>query len=727
VSDQPTDIEYAQLDWDEDGQPQSRAFGDVYFSRANGLEETRHVFLKHNQLAERFAQLSLKSSLSPESPLFCIGETGFGSGLNFLAAWQLWNQTAAKQAYLHFISTEKYPLSKTDLTRALALWPELGELAQALVEQYPVFIGKGFHRLIFAEGRVTLTLIIDDAAQGFAQLLASPHPYFAHSSAKVDAWFLDGFAPAKNPQMWSPELFSAIGWLSHSGTTAATFSAAGIVKQGLHSAGFTVHKVPGFGRKREMVSAVFNTPPDASPVTSTAATESAESESAPAAKIFPRHTYTTPWALVRNSERPASRTAAVIGGGLAGCHTARALALRGWRVTLIERHAELAQGASGNPQGVLYAKLSPKQEPLAAFNLASLQFALRHYAAYWSPNANRNHTESTATSATEQTIGTACGVLQLAHTAAEQSLQEQLRATFSNAETLVRFVSKEEASKIAGITLPYSGLYFPSAGWLNPIRLCAALVDHPNIQIQYQRSALNLLKNGDYWQVHTEAQQLIEAAVVVVANATDAVQFEQTQHLPLKAIRGQVSYLPATAMSRELQTVICSEGYIAPASSMQGGKLQHCTGATFNLKDNEAALRTSDHQTNLANLHEHLPVLACGWSELKPDVLEGRVAFRCATTDYLPVVGPAPVLEDFLADYAALRKDARSFIPQAGSYWTGLYVNLGHGSRGLAYTPLCAELLAAQICNEPLPLARDLVHALHPARFIIRNLQRNRC
>lgn len=699
MSDQPTHIEHAQLDWDDEGQPLSRAFGDVYFSRANGLEETRHVFLKHNQLAERFA----------ESPLFCIGETGFGSGLNFLAAWQLWNQTAAQTARLHFVSTEKYPLSKIDLTRALALWPELADLAQALIEQYPVFTGKGFHRLMFAGGRVTLTLIIDDAAQGFAQLLASQHPDFARSGTQIDAWFLDGFAPAKNPQMWSPELFNALGWLSHQGTTAATFSAAGIVKQGLRSAGFEVRKVPGFGRKREMVSATFHAIPN---------TQISDEEPTPHTNTFPRHAYTTPWALVRNREQPANQTAIVIGGGLAGCHTARALAQRGWQVTLIERQAALAQGASGNPQGVLYAKLSPKQEPLAAFNLASLQFAIRHYADFWSPR------EDSSIDATR--IGTACGVLQLAHTAAEQALHEQLRPIFGDAEPLVRFVSQDEASQLAGVAVDYSGLYFPQAGWLNPARLCAALVDHPNIRIEYQATAAHLIKGDTGWQVHTQEHEVARAAVVIVANARDTLQFAQTHHLPLKAIRGQVSYLPATLTSQMLKTVICSEGYIAPACRIDEGSLAHCTGATFNLKDTETTLRARDHQTNLLHLREYLPALAKDWGALNAEALMGRVAFRCATTDYLPVVGPAPMLENFLQDYAPLRKDARAFVPVAGHYWPGLYVNLGHGSRGLAYTPLCAELLAAHICEEPLPLARDLVQALQPARFIIRNLQRNR-
>lgn len=206
-------FQLAELRWDDEGQPLSNAFGDVYFSRADGLAETRHVFLQHNQLHERWQQLQPWQT-------FVIGETGFGSGLNFLAAWQLWQQIAPSEAQLHFVSVEKFPLRKEDLARALALWPELHTQAQALIDAYPNMVGTSFHRLNFMEGRVRLTLIIDDAARGFAQLLASNQPQLAQVGAKVDAWFLDGFAPAKNPQMWSPALFSALSKLSHTGTSA---------------------------------------------------------------------------------------------------------------------------------------------------------------------------------------------------------------------------------------------------------------------------------------------------------------------------------------------------------------------------------------------------------------------------------------------------------------------------------------------------------------------------
>lgn len=676
----PDQVHYAQLDWDDAGQPLSKVFGDVYFSRANGLEETRHVFLQHNQLAARWAQLE-------SGDTFVIAETGFGSGLNFLAAWQLWLATAPTGAQLHFVSVEKYPLHKRDLQRALALWPELGEFTAQLIEAYPVFIGTGFHRLCFMEGRIKLTLIIEDAAQGLAQLLATPHPAFASHCAQVDAWFLDGFAPAKNPHMWSDELFTRIRQLSRTGTTAATFSAAAIVKQGLTLAGFSIQKVPGFGRKREMVKACMEHPP---------IIDHQHSQQARSYSPYP-----VPWTIDAAASIAAEKQAVVIGGGLAGCTSARALAERGWKITLVERHPELAQAASGNPQGVLYAKLSPKNEAQAEFNLHALLFAQQFYRSRW------------------PLIGEQCGVLQLAHCESEQQLHALLREKFSAADELVQFVDAAQATAIAGVTLNQGALYFPNAGWINPRKLCNSLTDHPAIHVTTDFTVLEIDRLGDDWQINGNPG--LRAPVVIIANASDAKSFAITQHLPIKSIRGQITYLPATAASSALKTLVCSEGYIGPA--VDG---LHCTGATFNLKEETRELRVQDHSTNLANLRTPLPQLLAEWEGLAVENLQGRVAFRCTLPDYLPLVGALPIEKTMEQDFAPLRKNARAAIHKTGSYHKGLFINIGHGSRGLAYTPLCAELLAAHINQEILPLPRELANALNPARFLIRDLIKNK-
>lgn len=217
----------------KDGQPWSARFDDRYFSADSGIDETRHVFLQGNRLAERFAALA-------DRQRFCIGETGFGTGLNFLCAWQLFEQAAPAGAALTFHGVEAHPLDTGTLRTALALWPSLQAQAQALCAAWPGE-APGRHRLDF--GRVQLQLDLDDVAAALPR-------WAAHS---IDAWFLDGFAPATNPAMWSEPVLAEVARTARPGATLATYTSAGWVRRGLQRAGFQVRRVPGFGSKREML------------------------------------------------------------------------------------------------------------------------------------------------------------------------------------------------------------------------------------------------------------------------------------------------------------------------------------------------------------------------------------------------------------------------------------------------------------------------------------------
>jgi len=209
---------------------------------------------------------------------------------------------------------------------------------------------------------------------------------------------------------------------------------------------------------------------------------------------------------------------------------------------------------------------------------------------------------------------------------------------------------------------------------------------------------------------------------VIIANAHDALRFENSAFLPLKRIRGQVSHIPASE-TESLNTVICGNAYVSPA--LNG---QFHIGATFNLDTDTSELRAEDHQRNIEQISELVPELAeqQQWSQLDSNDLKGRVGFRCTSPDYLPLIGPLPNREQFLTQYARLRKDATSRFYTAGSYQPGLYLNTGHGSKGLVSCPLASELLASQICNETLPIERVFVDALNPCRFLIRDLIRNK-
>ncbi|MGQ9427537.1 bifunctional tRNA (5-methylaminomethyl-2-thiouridine)(34)-methyltransferase MnmD/FAD-dependent 5-carboxymethylaminomethyl-2-thiouridine(34) oxidoreductase MnmC [Gilvimarinus sp. F26214L] len=679
----------AELDWSDDGQPVSTQHDDVYFSRHNGLEETRYVFLQQNRLQERWQE-------EPSRSTFFIGETGFGSGLNFLAAWQLWEQCAPPDRQLHFVSVENQPLLRRDLARALAMWPELAQYRTRLLELYPERLLTGFHPFSFSGGRVKLTLIVADAANGLQQLLASDHPLHRKPFHRgMDAWFLDGFAPARNPRMWTPELFEALASLSHSETSLATFTAAGVVRRGLAEAGFQVEKRPGFGHKREMIAARFTGRPQPDP-----ADFPTECRKSP---------YPAPWHV--SPRRTSEARAAVIGAGLAGSHTARALADRGWEVTVFESSREVATGASGNAQGVVYGKLSTDRDGLALFNLASLLFAQRFYSNYWRE-------------AHDPAFGEQCGLLQLAYNERQTRIQGGLRRVFADSDDFLCFLSPREASEKAGVALDHSALFFPYLGWLSPPLLCRELVDHPRVAVYFGQQVERLHREDSGWRLQSACgEDLGQFPNVVIANAHNARHLPPMAHLPLKPIRGQVSCFDGEALP--VRTVLCGEGYLAPAMRDEQRTLQSF-GATFTLRETRADVLTADHEKNLATLTTSLPRFADTLRAIDPATLTGRTGFRCTTPDYLPLVGPAPDFAAFAERYRALRHNARAGIVDSGAYYPGLYLNVGHGSRGLAYTPLAAATLAAQMSGDLLPLSRDLATALNPARFIIRDLIRNR-
>lgn len=674
-------LQQAAVSWDAEGQPRATDFDELYFSRANALAETRHVFLHHNGLPQRWT--------TSKRPFFTIGETGFGTGLNFLTVASLWLDQNISGT-LHFVSAERYPLSRSDLQQALSLWPALSELANALVEQYPPPI-PGIHRLYLANKRIVLTLLYGDANTMFASLQGSDHPLFStQNNPAVDAWFLDGFAPAKNPQMWTDDLFQTLAGLSAPGTTFSTFTDEARVQQGLQTAGFEVHKVPGGGQKLHMLCGHMANPIKA---------EVSETHWQPASR---NADFQPPWYLPPRLSPPAS--ALVIGGGIAGCATARSLAERGIAVTLIEQHPLLASEGSGNPQGILYPKLSSQRSPLSRFGLMALLHASRYHQSFLGDGAT----------------GSPCGVLVLPKNHHELSLFEELARQYP--AELVALVTGSQLRDVAGIPLGIgAGLFFPQLGWIKPVAVCRALTDHP--LIHHQTAAIATLHYERHqWQAYDRHGVLSAAApVAVIASGTGSAAFPQTAHLPLKPIRGQISCLPATADSKQLKTVICGEGYLAPASDGI-----HTLGATYNIGETSITVRAQDHRDNLAQLQKTAPEVAALFGPVDANNLDGRAAFRCTTPDYLPIAGPVPIAERYRLDYALLRKNARAHIPVAGACWPGLYLNCGHGSRGMSYAPLCAELLASQIRGEVSPLEQDLRQAIHPGRFIIRDMKRGK-
>ncbi|HEV7692072.1 MAG TPA: tRNA (5-methylaminomethyl-2-thiouridine)(34)-methyltransferase MnmD [Hyphomonadaceae bacterium] len=305
-----------QLDWSDDA-PFSREKGDVYFSE-DGLSEKRHVFLTGCGLPERWAGLAH----------FTIGELGFGTGLNLLAAMELWRaHRPSPGARLDFLSFEGALMSVEDAARVHARWPEMAGLSGELISRWPVR-ARGVQRIAFPDG-VTLTLFVDEIAAALPQARAS-----------VDAWFLDGFAPSKNAEMWSAEVMAQVARLSATGARAATYTVAGDVRRNLEAAGFAVEKRPGHGRKKERLEASYM--------------------GAASAALHPR-------------------SVAIIGAGIAGACAAHAFLRRGCSVTVYDKAPAPGAGASGNPLALVMPRLDAADGPQARALLAAYLYAQRFY------------------------------------------------------------------------------------------------------------------------------------------------------------------------------------------------------------------------------------------------------------------------------------------------------------------------------------------------------------
>lgn len=659
-----TPIIPAQISW-QDEVPYVTEFEDVYFLKNNGALEAQHVFIEGNQLGSRWATLA-----SSAERLFTIGETGFGTGLNFLLTWAYWKKHAPPNAYLQFFSCEKHPLTPADLTQCLALWPELQRESSALLEQYPI-LTPGFHLLEFDEGRVRLTLMFGDAWSCYRNVLHCGDAELEGQlrAHPVDAWFLNGFAPAKNPAMWEPALFHTLGLLSANGTTLSTFTIADVVRNGLESAGFMVKKIPGLGGKRDMLNAQFT--------------------KSPAIKKGRN----TPWQAMMPKAYPSKR-AVIIGAGLAGCFTAYFLKQYGWDVVMIDAAGQTGGGASGNHQAVLYPKLSAFHSPLTEFMLSSYVFALRQYQSL----------------VTGQELGCLDGILQLAHSSKEIKTQASLRIWLSHYPELGRHVEAFEASQLAGIPIAHSGIWIPNTGWIDSAQICERLLSLAQITEITPIFVEALNYASETWDVAG-----LDADVVIIAAGTGSTRFQQTQHLPLKSIRGQISLIQPTPESQALKIPICGNRHILPVRANQ-----HSVGATYDLGNPTCDLCEEDDASNLFELNQMLP--HNNWPSHARDHWCG---VRATTPDYLPLVGPVADDATFQIRFKQLAKNTKQWIPAAGCYYPGLFICAGFGSKGLTTIPLSAAYLAASIHQREGMLPTSLIRAISPARFAVRTLSRN--
>jgi tRNA 5-methylaminomethyl-2-thiouridine biosynthesis bifunctional protein len=539
-----------------DGALYSPDFDDIYHSMEGAVEESRHVFVEGNSLVQRFRQ----------SRGFTIVETGFGCGLNFLSTREALRQSGAS-CRLDYVSVEKHPFGRDDLAKVLDQWPQSSRFSAQLLRAYPSLV-PGFHRLHFDDGRVTLTLLFGDALEMLEEL-----------DARADAFFLDGFAPAKNADMWSEAVFRQIGRLAAEGATAASYSVAAAARAGLALAGFSVSKQRGFARKREMLVGT------------------------------------------RPGPREASRSrdkVVVVGAGVAGTACAFALARRGVEVTLLDRAQTVASAASSNPAAIVRPFVTLDRGVRNHFGWAAFLYAVRLY---------REMNGQTGFAWNES------GVLQLARDTAQ--LHRLTLGIERNAfpAAVAQLVGAQQVNAIAGMPIDEPGAWYPGAGVVEGAALCRALLNNVSTWVRFRSHCdVRSLRIGpDSAQVLGANQEVLETGgTVILANGIGAGSLIPGAIPWLRAVRGQVTTVAPVAP--QLRVPVCRDGYVTPVIGNQ-----HFVGATYDESRADTNAMDEDRQTNLQRLARILPGVMNKAGQ--PRAITDWADARCTSPDRLPIAG----------------------------------------------------------------------------------------
>ncbi len=603
---------------DADGTPRSDRYGDVYYGQAGALDQARHVFLHGNGLPGRWRGRDA----------FTICETGFGLGQNFLAAWQAWRDDAQRSARLHYLAFEAHPFRPDDLCRAWgrlpdALRPLAGELAACWPDLLP-----GVHRLDLEGGRLSLTLVFGDVRRMARQ-----------AQACVDAFFLDGFAPRVNPDMWSPSLFGQLRRLALAGATAATWCSAGQVRRDLRDAGFLVSKAPGIAGKRDITVAVLRPGLGAGP-------------------------------LVCRRQRVA-----IVGGGLAGAGMAQALAARGHAVHVWDPQCALDVDPAYRLRGAaaLVPALSPDDDTRSRLSRVGLERAW----ARWRTLSDDARPDP-------------CGALVCARTQDQAALQRQAMARLRFPPEWVRWLDTSAASFQAGVAAPLGGLWFPRALRVCPGALTAELLSGPGVARGAARvDRVRAGADGGWQLIDAMGSVLDQADQVVLANARDAASL-LAGVVPLSGwpvlsgmtpIAGQVSLYPVRPDEPAVpRCVLSGKGYCLPPR--HGWAV---VGSTYRPDAADSVSDAAGHQDILNRIGGWLPAGTVPW--LEREAPQGWAGWRVATRDHLPIIDQVP-------------------------HQPGLWLACAYGSRGLSWSALAGDLIAARLDGEPWPIERELAHRI---------------
>lgn len=657
-------LTFATLSFNAQNTPVSAVFDDIYFSTQDGLQESYYVFQEGNQLWERWLAYSDES--------FVIAETGFGTGLNFLAVAEKFQQFRTQYPHnplkrLYFISFEKFPLTSAQFTQIHAHYPQFATLSANLTACWQPR-QTGCQRYHF--NNVYLDIWFGEMAENLPQLGDC-------YQGLVDAWFLDGFSPDKNPDMWQQSLFEQMFRLSRNGGTFATFTAASFVRRGLQAVGFEVQKRKGFGKKREMLC---GKKPENSPL--------------PA----PQFPY-----FYREIQFPAEDVA-IVGGGVASLFLALSLLERGKQVTLYCKDSDLAMNASGNLQGAVYPQLSDDDDRNVRFYVHSFDYALQRLQQL----AQAVEFEHAFT-----------GVALVAYNEKTAKKFSKIAEKMAD-DSLFQLCDSAALSKQIGLPVQQSGAFIAQGGWLSPVQLVRnsfAYLAQKGLKIVCNHEVRDPQFYDGKWHWVYDGLPFAHE-VLVWANGHCFNETSQSAGIPLYPVRGQVSQIPTTTSLQQLKCVVCYDGYLTPASQAQ----THCIGASHVRDCSNTDFSLEEQQANIAKLQQNLT--ACDWTkEVDGSQNFAKQGVRAALRDRVPMIGVVPNFTAQKQQYANLYNQLRrkQAVENAQSF-TNLYMINGLASRGLTTAPLLGEMLASLISGEPVPMSEEILHVLAPNRTWIRKL-----
>lgn len=651
-------MQYTNLIW-HDGQPYSEMFDDIYYSSndgegISGESEFNHVFLKNNGLPKRWN----------DTDEFVIAELGFGSGLNCILTIREWLKHLKENKQhkcLHYIALEKYPLSPAAIIELISRYPELKTYCDELIDNYPPAV-QGRHRRHLFDGRVVVHYVFMDAYEALE-----------NENYNVDAWYLDGFSPAKNSDMWSEKLFEKLAQNSHQGTSCSTYTAAGFVRRNLHKAGFTVNKVTGYGKKREMLTASFNATKDKT------------------------YKYVDkPWFASPVPVKVSVKQATIIGAGIAGLSTAYSLVRRGWKVTVIDRHNDVARETSSNPAVIVYPRLSINNDVDTEFYTDAYCYNL-----YMLETLQKKYDEK---------FWFNCGVLQ----STDKKRMFEIIKKFSFNEDYVSIATKLFKSNSEEGAQQVNAEY-KSAGVVLPRVLCDVLKRECGEQLNLVQAKITDIKySASRWSCMSADGQITNNEILIIANGTGVNNLGLVSNFPVESIRGQVAVFKENENSKKIINVINANKHITPSINNK-----HYLGATYSREGNSMEVDPVETKELFEAIDNAIPDTL-----VQSDYCDAWVGLRAMSKDRVPIVGAMADEVFFNKEYADIHHGNTKKTYQSARYLSGLYISAAHGSRGFTSSFLSAEIIASQVNGEPQPVSKKVMDYLSPSRFIVNYLKR---